>query len=100
MLIKEYSSVNIGGKEQALTEIKDRLTDMLRGNTDEKLTLQDSYFNAEQDAYIVIEVYYEGEDTPAYVMIRINAGDPLFNLTENTIDSIGDCVAERRYCGA
>ena len=100
VMIKSYTRVGTGDDQVDLKTIQNELRDMLRGKTDESLKLQDTYFNSSQDAYIVIEVYYEGKATPAFVMIKINAGDPLFNLTENTIDSIGDCVAERRYCGA
>lgn len=100
VMIKSYTRVGTGDDQVDLKTIQNELRDMLRGKTDESLKLQETYFNSSQDAYIVIEVYYEGKATPAFVMIKINAGDPLFNLTENTIDSIGDCVAERRYCGA
>lgn len=82
-----------------IDEITKELKDMLRSGTDPKLKLQDSYFQAYGGnyTYIVIEVYYEGKTTPAYVMIKIKASDPLFDLTQNeeVIPAL-DALAEKK----
>ena len=48
--------------------------------------------------YIVVEVYYQGKTVPVYTMIKVKAADPLFDLTDNTIDvpALGDFIAEKK----
>ncbi|MBP3325333.1 MAG: DUF5057 domain-containing protein [Coprococcus sp.] len=95
VMIKSYTKKD--GKD--IDEITKELKDMLRSGTDPKLKLQDSYFQAYGGnyTYIVIEVYYEGKTTPAYVMIKIKASDPLFDLTQNeeVIPAL-DALAEKK----
>lgn len=49
--------------------------------------------------YIVVEVYYQGKTTPVYALIKVKASDPLFDLTDNTIDVPAyddDFIAEKK----
>lgn len=68
------------------------------------LDLQDSYFAPYGGSYtfLVVEVSYGDTNDKVYAIIRINASDPLFDLTENTIDTIDvsidtDYLTESKY---
>ncbi len=102
VLIEEYTSVG----DKSLTEVTNELKENLRTDNGAlpNLPLQDKYFAPYGGGYtfIVVQVFYQGKTEPVYAMIKIKASDPLFNLTQNIIDTpvIGDYVAEKKYiCG-
>lgn len=92
----------IGGK--SVKDFKNNITDLIRdgdkrGDVTVKLKPDDSYFAAYDGThtYIVVQVEYEGMKTPVYTIIRVKASDPLFDLTDNTIDiPANDYIAEKK----
>ena len=97
-LIKEYT-----GDELTVTDGTFRKN--LR-KTIKNLQLNNTYFNEYGgfETYIVVEATYndgEGEKS-IYAIIRIKVSDPLFNLTENTIDTpvAQDFLPEKKMCNA
>jgi hypothetical protein len=96
VMIKSYTSK---GNEK-LTDISGTITDLIRKGDTDKLKLQDEYFApyGGNYTYIAVEVYYQGKTAPVFVMIKVKASDPLFDLTENTIDvpQTQDFVAEKK----
>jgi hypothetical protein len=101
VMIKSYTSK---GNEK-LSDISGTITDLIRkGDTikdgEDMLQLKDEYFApyGGNYTYIAVEVYYQGKTAPVFVMIKVKASDPLFDLTENTIDvpQTQDFVAEKK----
>lgn len=93
----------IGGKK--VREISKQITDALRdgetrGNLTVNLKPNDTYFAAYDGThtYIVVQVEYQGMKAPVYTIIRVKASDPLFDLTDNTIDvpAYDDFIAEKK----
>ena len=93
----------IGGKR--VREISKQITDALRdgetrGNLTVNLKPNDTYFAAYDGThtYIVVQVEYQGMKAPVYTIIRVKASDPLFDLTDNTIDvpAYDDFIAEKK----
>lgn len=93
----------IGGKK--VREISKQITDVLRdgetrGNLTVNLKPNDTYFAAYDGThtYIVVQVEYQGMKAPVYTIIRVKASDPLFDLTDNTIDvpAYDDFIAEKK----
>ncbi|MDD6406258.1 MAG: hypothetical protein PUG00_10765, partial [Clostridiales bacterium] len=93
VLIKEYD-------KRTLQSVESSLKSTIRSDID-KLKLQESYFSPYGGFYtfIVVQVTYEGGTAPVYAIIKVKASDPLFDLTENTMDVpvIGDFVAEKKF---
>ncbi len=83
-----------------LIDVKGDLKEIVRDSKDVKLKADDTCFApyGGNYTYIVIEVYYQGKTVPAYALIKVKAADPLFDLTDNTIDipAIGDFIAEKK----
>ena len=83
-----------------LAEITSEIKAAVRDGENVALKPQDSYFTAYGGSYtyIVVQVYYEGGKEPVYAMIKVKASDPLFNLTDNTIDvpTLGDALPEKK----
>lgn len=93
----------IGGKK--VREISKQITDALRdgetrGNLTVNLKPNDTYFAAYDGThtYIVVQVEYQGMKASVYTIIRVKASDPLFDLTDNTIDvpAYDDFIAEKK----
>lgn len=95
-MIKTYTKVG----ETDLTSIAGDIKDIVRNGNDTALTPDDSYYAQSGGlyTYIVVEVYYQGKTVPVYTMIKVKAADPLFDLTDNTIDvpALGDFIAEKK----
>lgn len=97
-LIKEYT-----GDELTVTDGTFR-KNLRKAITD--LQLQNTYFNEYGgfETYIVVEATYNDGDgeKSIYAIIRIKVSDPLFNLTENTIDTpvAQDFLPEKKMCNA
>lgn len=93
VLIKEYN-------KRTLQSVESSLKSTIRSDIDE-LKLQESYFSPYGGFYtfIVVQVTYEDGTAPVYAIIKVKASDPLFDLTENTMDVpvIGDFVAEKKF---
>jgi hypothetical protein len=96
VMIKSFTSKGT----TSLTDISGTITDLVRKGDTDKLQLQDDYFApyGGNYTYIAVEVYYQGKTAPVYVMIKVKASDPLFDLTENNIDvpQTQDFIAEKK----
>ena len=93
----------IGGKK--VSEYTNNITDLVRdgdkrGDKTVNLRPEDSYFAAYDGThtYIIVEVEYVGMKAPVYTIIRVKASDPLFDLTDNTINvpALDDFIAEKK----
>ena len=93
----------IGGKK--VGEFTNNITDLVRdgdkrGDKTVNLRPEDSYFAAYDGThtYIIVEVEYVGMKAPVYTIIRVKASDPLFDLTDNTINvpAFDDFIAEKK----
>ena len=93
----------IGGKK--VGEFTNNITDLVRdgdkrGDKTVNLRPEDSYFAAYDGThtYIIVEVEYVGMKAPVYTIIRVKASDPLFDLTDNTINvpALDDFIVEKK----
>ena len=95
-MIKSYTKIGTA----KLTSISGDIKDIVRNGDDSALTPDDSCYApyGGNYTYIVVEVYYQGKTVPVYTMIKVKAADPLFDLTDNTIDvpAFGDFIAEKK----
>ena len=95
-MIKSYTKIGTA----KLTSISGDIKDIVRNGDDSALTPDDSCYApyGGNYTYIVVEVYYQGKTVPVYTMIKVKAADPLFDLTDNTIDvpALGDFIAEKK----
>ena len=96
-LITEYTTKG----DKSLTEITGELKEIARDDgTNVRLAPSDVCFAPYGGTYtyIVVEVYYQGKTTPVYALIKVKASDPLFDLTDNTIDvpAYDDFIAEKK----
>lgn len=95
-MIKSYDKIGTA----KLTSIAGDIKDIVRNGNGTALTPDDSCYApyGGNYTYIVVEVYYQGKTVPVYTMIKVKAADPLFDLTDNTIDvpALGDFIAEKK----
>ena len=102
-MIKSYTKIGTA----KLTSISGDIKDIVRNGDDSALTPDDSCYApyGGNYTYIVVEVYYQGKTVPVYTMIKVKAADPLFDLTDNTIDvpafglGLVDIENVTRLCG-
>lgn len=95
-LITEYTAKG----DVDLSTIAGEIKDIARNGANNNLKLTDAHFPAIYGGtytYIVVEVYYQGKTKPVYALIKVKASDPLFELTDNTIDIPAyDYIAEKK----